>query len=75
MSKRKTATDKGAYVAISKPSKGKATFIGDSSPLEDDTPKYMKEAAVLLALEYLLDGFFHQVWDFILPLLIMERIH
>jgi hypothetical protein len=35
--------DEGAYVAISKPSKGKAAFIGDSSPLEDDTPKYMNE--------------------------------
>ncbi|GFZ31724.1 hypothetical protein CSC2_22500 [Clostridium zeae] len=30
----------GAFVAISKPSKGRAAFIGDSSPIEDKTPKY-----------------------------------
>ncbi|OOM80240.1 kappa-carrageenase precursor [Clostridium puniceum] len=33
----------GAYVAISKPSSGKAAFIGDSSPIEDSSPKYMHE--------------------------------
>lgn len=33
----------GAYVAISKPSRGKAAFIGDSSPIEDATPKYKHE--------------------------------
>jgi len=33
----------GPYVAISKPSLGKAAFIGDSSPIEDDTPKYKNE--------------------------------
>jgi predicted extracellular nuclease len=33
----------GAFVAISKPSKGKAAFIGDSSPIEDSTPKYLRE--------------------------------
>lgn len=30
----------GAYVAISKVGAGKAAFIGDSSPVEDATPKY-----------------------------------
>lgn len=33
----------GAFVAISKPSKGKAAFIGDSSPIEDATAKYKHE--------------------------------
>ena len=33
----------GPYVAISKVSAGKAAFIGDSSPVEDATPKYKKE--------------------------------
>ncbi|QUI23468.1 hypothetical protein HZI73_14760 [Vallitalea pronyensis] len=33
----------GPYVAISKPSTGKAAFIGDSSPVEDDTPKYLRQ--------------------------------
>ncbi len=33
----------GAFVAISKPSLGKAAFIGDSSPIEDATPKYNRE--------------------------------
>jgi uncharacterized protein YjdB len=33
----------GPYVAISKPSAGKAAFIGDSSPIEDTTPKYLRE--------------------------------
>jgi uncharacterized protein YjdB len=33
----------GAYVAISKPSSGKAAFIGDSSPIEDATAKYKNE--------------------------------
>lgn len=33
----------GAYVAISKPSRGKAAFIGDSSPIEDSTTKYKHE--------------------------------
>jgi hypothetical protein len=34
----------GPYVAISKPSAGKAAFIGDSSPIEDITPKYKRES-------------------------------
>ncbi|WP_432400416.1 DUF6359 domain-containing protein [Wukongibacter sp. M2B1] len=33
----------GPFVAISKPSQGKAAFIGDSSPIEDATPKYKRE--------------------------------
>lgn len=33
----------GAYVAIAKKGKGKAAFIGDSSPVEDASPKYAKE--------------------------------
>ncbi|MFO3688947.1 DNA-binding protein [Staphylococcus felis] len=33
----------GAYVAISKVGKGKAAFIGDSSMVEDSTPKYKRE--------------------------------
>ncbi|GMQ59984.1 hypothetical protein AN1V17_43840 [Vallitalea sediminicola] len=36
--------NEGAYVAISKPSLGKAAFIGDSSPIEDSTPKYLRES-------------------------------
>ncbi|MGL1959423.1 MAG: hypothetical protein OCD00_19240 [Colwellia sp.] len=35
--------DEGPYVAISKPSLGKAAFIGDSSPIEDTTPKYRRQ--------------------------------
>jgi len=35
--------NEGPYVAISKPSAGKAAFIGDSSPIEDITPKYKNE--------------------------------
>ncbi|MCS1352829.1 endonuclease [Mechercharimyces sp. CAU 1602] len=33
----------GPYAAIAKLGKGKAAFIGDSSPVEDATPKYMRE--------------------------------
>lgn len=33
----------GPYVAISKLGQGKAAFIGDSSPVEDATPKYLRE--------------------------------
>ena len=32
--------EEGPFVAISKPGKGKAAFIGDSSPIEDISPKY-----------------------------------
>ncbi|WP_281886428.1 OmpL47-type beta-barrel domain-containing protein [Paenibacillus sp. YYML68] len=33
----------GPYVAIAKTGAGKAAFIGDSSPVEDVTPKYLRE--------------------------------
>ncbi|MFC0215957.1 Ig domain protein group 2 domain protein [Paenibacillus chartarius] len=33
----------GPYVAIAKNSLGKAAFVGDSSPVEDATPKYKRE--------------------------------
>jgi len=35
--------EEGPYAAIAKAGKGKAGFIGDSSPVEDSTPKYMRE--------------------------------
>ncbi|GGH78255.1 DNA/RNA endonuclease YhcR with UshA esterase domain [Pullulanibacillus pueri] len=35
--------DEGAFAAISKVGKGKAAFIGDSSPVEDPTTKYLRE--------------------------------
>lgn len=35
--------EEGAYVAISKKEKGKAAFIGDSSLVEDATPKYLRD--------------------------------
>lgn len=35
--------EEGAYVAIAKKGKGKAAFIGDSSLVEDATPKYLNE--------------------------------
>ncbi|WP_284645774.1 S-layer homology domain-containing protein [Paenibacillus silviterrae] len=33
----------GPYSAIAKAGAGKAAFIGDSSPVEDETPKYLRE--------------------------------
>ncbi|MEW9698325.1 DNA-binding protein [Paenibacillus sp. SI8] len=36
-------TAEGPFVAVAKVSGGKAGFIGDSSPVEDATPKYLKE--------------------------------
>lgn len=33
----------GPYVAISKAGAGKAAFIGDSSPIEDSSPKYRRQ--------------------------------
>jgi hypothetical protein len=35
--------DEGPYVAIAKAGLGKAAFIGDSSPVEDATPKYRRQ--------------------------------
>lgn len=37
--------NEGPFVAISKPSLGKAAFIGDSSPIEDLTTKYKNEGS------------------------------
>ncbi|MCK7597064.1 hypothetical protein M0G74_07225 [Microbulbifer sp. CAU 1566] len=36
-------TAEGPYVAIAKSGAGKAAFIGDSSPIEDSSPKYKRE--------------------------------
>ncbi len=36
-------TAEGPFVAISKSGAGKAAFIGDSSPVEDASPKYLRE--------------------------------
>ncbi|GIO23558.1 DNA-binding protein [Oceanobacillus sp. J11TS1] len=36
-------TDEGPFVAIGKRGDGKSAFIGDSSPVEDSTPKYRNE--------------------------------
>nr|WP_248930790.1 DUF6359 domain-containing protein [Paenibacillus hamazuiensis] len=35
--------DEGPYAAVAKVGTGKAAFIGDSSPVEDKTPKYLRE--------------------------------
>ncbi|MFC0233535.1 LPXTG cell wall anchor domain-containing protein [Vagococcus entomophilus] len=45
----------GAYVAIAKKGLGKAAFIGDSSAVEDATPKYANEEAGTKKATY--DGF------------------
>jgi hypothetical protein len=37
------STAEGPYAAVSKVGAGKAGFIGDSSPVEDATPKYLRE--------------------------------
>lgn len=48
----------GPYVAISKVGKGKAAFIGDSSLVEDSTPKYVREDTGQTKKTY--DGFKEQ---------------
>ncbi|WP_159887442.1 OmpL47-type beta-barrel domain-containing protein [Paenibacillus puerhi] len=48
----------GPYVAISKVGAGKAAFIGDSSPVEDATPKYLREETGARKTTY--DGFKEQ---------------
>ncbi|MGZ4134615.1 MAG: OmpL47-type beta-barrel domain-containing protein, partial [Tumebacillaceae bacterium] len=48
----------GPMVAVSKLGAGKAGFIGDSSPVEDATPKYLKEENGLPKTTY--DGFKEQ---------------
>ncbi|NEW09306.1 endonuclease [Paenibacillus sp. SYP-B3998] len=45
----------GPYVAVAKAGAGKAAFIGDSSPVEDATPKYLREDTGAKKTTY--DGF------------------
>ena len=45
----------GPYVAVAKKGAGKAAFIGDSSPVEDVTPKYVREDTGAKKTTY--DGF------------------
>ncbi|MEK4260461.1 chitinase N-terminal domain-containing protein [Paenibacillus odorifer] len=45
----------GPYVAVAKKGAGKAAFIGDSSPVEDATPKYLREDTGTKKTTY--DGF------------------
>lgn len=47
--------EEGPYVAVSKLGLGKAAFIGDSSPVEDATPKYLREETGARKTTY--DGF------------------
>ncbi|MGK9251395.1 endonuclease [Paenibacillus humicus] len=47
--------EEGPYVAVSKKGAGKAAFIGDSSPVEDATPKYLREDTGAKKTTY--DGF------------------
>lgn len=51
----------GAFAAISKVGKGKAAFIGDSSPVEDSTPKYLREDTGKAKVTY--DGFSEEGQD------------
>lgn len=48
----------GPYVAVSKLGAGKAGFIGDSSPVEDASPKYLREETGAKKTTY--DGFKEQ---------------
>lgn len=48
----------GPYVAVAKVGLGKAAFIGDSSPVEDATPKYVREETGAKKTTY--DGFKEQ---------------
>ncbi|MBW5448745.1 Ig domain protein group 2 domain protein [Cohnella sp. CFH 77786] len=48
----------GPYAAVSKVGQGKAGFIGDSSPVEDATPKYLREETGASKKTY--DGFKEQ---------------
>ncbi|WP_042201534.1 chitinase N-terminal domain-containing protein [Paenibacillus camerounensis] len=47
--------EEGPYVAVAKKGAGKAAFIGDSSPVEDITPKYLREDTGARKTTY--DGF------------------
>lgn len=58
----------GPYVAVSKVGAGKAAFIGDSSPVEDATPKYLREETGTRKTTY--DGFKEQDDDVLLVNLI-----
>lgn len=48
----------GPYVAVAKAGLGKAAFIGDSSPVEDASPKYLREETGAKKTTY--DGFKEQ---------------
>lgn len=50
--------EEGPYAAIAKIGAGKAAFIGDSSPVEDITPKYVREETGASKRTY--DGFLEQ---------------
>jgi hypothetical protein len=50
--------NEGPYVAVAKVGLGKAAFIGDSSPVEDATPKYKREETGSTKTTY--DGFTEQ---------------
>ncbi|MGY5343680.1 chitinase N-terminal domain-containing protein [Paenibacillus glucanolyticus] len=50
--------EEGPYVAVAKVGLGKAAFIGDSSPVEDATPKYLREETGAKKTTY--DGFKEQ---------------
>ncbi|MFQ3544474.1 lamin tail domain-containing protein [Halobacillus rhizosphaerae] len=50
--------EEGPFVAVSKVGAGKAAFIGDSSPVEDSTPKYKREETGGSKTTY--DGFTEQ---------------
>lgn len=54
----------GPYAAVSKLGAGKAAFIGDSSPVEDATPKYLREETGAKKTTY--DGFKEQDDDVLL---------
>ncbi|WP_410771553.1 endonuclease [Fontibacillus sp. BL9] len=54
----------GPYVAVSKVGLGKAAFIGDSSPVEDASPKYLREETGAKKTTY--DGFKEQDDDVLL---------
>lgn len=50
--------DEGPFAAIAKVGAGKAAFIGDSSPVEDASPKYLREDSGASKTTY--DGFLEE---------------
>nr|WP_244865101.1 5'-nucleotidase C-terminal domain-containing protein [Xylanibacillus composti] len=50
--------DEGPFAAIAKVGAGKAAFIGDSSPVEDASPKYLREDSGATKTTY--DGFLEE---------------